>query len=87
MEVVKKLSGLLGTNTGDRFLMKCPETGIVHVLRKYRSSATQNHYMSTQGYGKGRMALLRAFMPTGRKHHLTRSDLCKEGIKYALSYR
>ena len=87
MEVAKKLSDLLDGGTRNKFLMKCPETGIVHVMCTHRSSHTENHYMSIQGYSRGRLILLRAFMPTGRKHHLTQNDLRKEGIKYVLSYR
>ena len=87
MKTIKKLSGLLDVTIGDKFLMKCPETGIVHVTRKYRSSHTQHHYMSTQVYSSGRMALLRVVTSVGRKHHLTRNDLCKEGVKYNLSCR
>lgn len=83
MKVVKKLSELVGVTVRDRFLMKCPTTGIVHVMRKYRSSVSQNHYMSRQGFARGRLLLLKVDTPEGRKHHLTRSELCKEDVKYA----
>ena len=83
MEVVKKLSELVGVALRDKFLMKCPDTGIVHVMRKNRSSISQSHYMATQAFIRGRLGLLKIATPLGRKHHLTRSELCKEGVKYS----
>ena len=86
MKTIKKLSELVGINNAEGFLMKCPDSGIVHIMAKHRSSNTQYHYMSRQVYKRGRVVLLRALTPFGRKHHLTLTDLRTEGTKYVLSY-
>ncbi len=84
MTVVKKLIELVGIAPRTKFIMKCPNTGMMHVMRKHTSSVSQNHYMSTQGFIRGRLALLKVATPMGQKHHLTRSDLCTEDAKYRL---
>ena len=88
MKTIKRLSELVDLTTSEKFLMKCPTSGVVHLMAKRRSSNSQHHhYMSRQGYSRGRGVLLRALTPFGRRHHLTRDDLQTEGIKYVLSCR
>lgn len=85
MKIVKKLPELSVITRGEKFLMKCPHSGIVHIMRQYRSSVRRNHYMSSQGYSKGRVVFLRVVTPTGRRHHLTQTELQTKGATYVLS--